>query len=81
MDDLVKVQFDLPAERIRDIEAKMELTGTATRKDYFNNALTLLDWALTEKYKGHTIASVDERNNKMKELVMPILSAAAAAAK
>ena len=73
---LVKIQFDLPAKRVEEIEKLMELTRTATRKDYFNNALTLLEWAIRERYMGNTIASVDEQKGKIKELVMPILNAA-----
>ncbi|MGA9769968.1 MAG: hypothetical protein WBV94_13070 [Blastocatellia bacterium] len=70
----VKIQFDLPADRAREVEEMMKLTGVTSRKDLFNNALTLLEWAIGEIYKGNTITSVDEKNKIFRELVMPILS-------
>ena len=80
-DSTVKIQFELPGARVKDLEALMSLTGITTRKDLFNNALSLLEWAIRESYLGNMIASVDEKNEKFKQLVMPILSSAAKAAK
>ena len=80
-DETVKIQFELPLAKVKEIDALMSLTGVTTRKDYFNNALALLEWAIREKYLGNNIASVNEQQKKFKELVMPILSHAAKAAK
>jgi hypothetical protein len=52
------------------LDRLMEETRLSTRKDLFNNALTLLMWAIKAKMAGRIIASVDERQN-IRELVMP----------
>ena len=75
-----KIQFELPIEKVREMEEMMRLTGITTRKEFFNNALTLLAWAIHEMYMGNIIASIDEKNKKFKEVVMPILANAAKAA-
>lgn len=51
----------------------MEKINLRTRKDLFNNALTLLEWAVKEKSAGRTIASIDDESKSVKELLMPIL--------
>ena len=49
-----------------------EATGVKSKKDLINNALTLLEWAFKEREAGRTIVSLDEKEMKYKELVMPI---------
>lgn len=73
----VRIQFELPENKVRELEQLMEESGTATRKDLFNNALTLLEWALNESKRGNVIASINEQEHKYEELHMPILSAVA----
>jgi hypothetical protein len=51
----------------------MKETGVATRKDFFNQALSLLVWAIKERKKGRIIASVDEARKDFSEVVMPVL--------
>ena len=70
---ITRIQFELSEDRNKELEALMEKTGTRTKKDLFNNALTLLEWAVKEKRTGRIIASVDERGKKYKEIVMPVL--------
>ena len=70
---MTRIQFELSEDRNKELEALMEKTGTRTKKDLFNNALTLLEWAVKEKRSGRIIASVDEREKKFKEIVMPAL--------
>ncbi len=70
---MTRIQFELSEDRNKELEALMEKTGTRTKKDLFNNALTLLEWAVKEKRTGRIIASVDERGKKYKEIVMPVL--------
>ena len=72
---MVRIQFDLPDEKVKELEALMEEAQIMTRRDLFNNALTLFEWAIQECRSGRTIASVDEHNKKYKELVMPALAA------
>ena len=68
-----RIQFELPEDKVRDLEELMKEAGISTRKDLFNNALTLLEWIVKEKKSGRIIASIDEENGKFKELVIPML--------
>jgi hypothetical protein len=72
---MVRIQFELPEEKVKELEAIMAEARITTKKDLFNNALTLWEWAVQERQNGRTIASVDEDNKKYKELVMPALLA------
>lgn len=71
----IRWQIDVPEERDREIEDLMKECGISTKKELFNNAVTLLKWAIEEKRKGRIIASVEEEGKKYRELQMPILSA------
>ena len=70
---MVRIQLDLPEEQVKELDALMEKTKLSTRKELFNNALTLLQWAVKAKQAGRVIASLDEESGKAKELVMPAL--------
>jgi hypothetical protein len=69
-----RVQFELPENKIKELETLMEEAGIRTKKDLFNNALSLLEWAIKERREGRIIASIDEKNHKYKEVIMPLLS-------
>jgi hypothetical protein len=70
-----RIQFDLPDDKVAELEKLMAESGIKTKKEFFNNALTLFEWAIKERKAGKTIASVDEKTNRYKELLMPALSA------
>ena len=67
---MVRIQLDLPDDQVAELDKLMEETRLTTRKDLFNNALTLFWWAAKAKKAGRIIASVDE-NEQIRELVMP----------
>jgi hypothetical protein len=67
---MVRLQLDLPDDQVAELDMLMEETRLSTRKDLFNNALTLFMWAVKAKRAGRIIASVDEGQN-IRELVMP----------
>lgn len=75
--DTTRVQLVLPAERVRMLDQLAAEAGLATRKDLFNNALTLLVWAVGEVKRGRAIASIDESKQRFTELRMPMLDAVA----
>ena len=77
MNTLHRIQFELPTQKVRDLERLMEESGIQTKRELFNNALTLLEWAAKQRKLGRVIASIDEKNGKYFELQMPILSAIA----
>jgi metal-responsive CopG/Arc/MetJ family transcriptional regulator len=74
---VVRIQLDIPDDQVKALDALMEEVGVATRKELFNNALALFDWAVRERKLGRIIASVNEDEKKMKELMMPSLETAA----
>jgi hypothetical protein len=55
------------------IEQLKLLTGLKTNKEFFNNAVTLFDWAVLQVMVGRTLVSLDEEKTKANELVMPSL--------
>ena len=71
--EVVRIQLDLPQRQVRELESLMALTGVATRKDFFNGALSLMVWAIRERQKGRIIASIDETTDRYKEIIMPML--------
>jgi len=72
--ETVRVQLDLPVERIDDMESIIAKTGMTTRKDLFENALALFEWAVEQRQQGRIIASIDEATNNYREVVMPGLA-------
>jgi hypothetical protein len=77
---MTRIQIDFSGDRIKQIEALVEESGLPTKKDFFNNAVTLLAWAMREVKAGRTIASVDEERNRYKEILLPALENVAALA-
>jgi hypothetical protein len=56
----------------KDIEELTDITGS--RKALFDNAITLLQWALNKVEKGHIVGSLDPEKDNFVELEMPIFS-------
>jgi len=74
MSNMVRFNLEMSKEefdRIGDLGERVGLT----RIEIFNEALTLLDWAIQEARTGRVIASVDPKNQTSKELLFPILEA------
>lgn len=69
----VRVQLDLPQTQVKELDFLMEQTGVSTRKDFINNALSLLVWAIKQKKQGRIIAAVDEEGKTYQEVIMPML--------
>ena len=74
MKKMVRIQIEMPEDKVKGIESLMELSGIRTKKELFNVALSLFQWALKERGAGRIIASVDEEKDKYKEIVLPILT-------
>ena len=72
--NMKRIQFELPEEKVAELERLMDESGIKTRKDLLNNALMLLEMAIKERKEGRTLVSVDEKKNRYKEVLMPILS-------
>jgi len=72
MNKKVKFQFEMPEVNANRLEDLASQAGVA-KKDIINNALTILEWAIGEVQAGRIIASVDESNDRYREMVMPLL--------
>ena len=70
---MVRIQLDLPDEQVAELDERMAETKLRTRKELFNNALTLFDWAVKQKKAGRVIAAIDDSQDIVKELLMPAL--------
>ena len=70
----MRVQIDLPAERVTQIKTMMEELGIKRYSDLFDNALTAFQWLITERRRGRTIGSSD-CDGKSYVLVMPVVEA------
>jgi len=73
----VRLQLDLDEAGKEQLFQLEGLTGLNTHTDFFNAAVTLLDWAVQERQRGRIIASLDEKSMNYKELQMPPLERAA----
>ena len=69
----MRIQLDLDETGMKWLDSLEKATGTRTHKELFNNALTLLEWALTQRRMGRIVASLDESSKNYKELQMPAL--------
>jgi murein L,D-transpeptidase YcbB/YkuD len=71
---LTRLQFELSAEKLDEIDRLRREGGFENRKDLLNNAVTLLKWAMKHAEEGHAVAAIDEKSTKYFELQMPFLS-------
>lgn len=78
--DKVRVQLDLNPQQMAFVNALMADGGFDTRKDLFNNAVTLFGWAVQEARHGHVIGALDRNTKEFTVVNMPVLSYAAAIA-
>ena len=70
----VRIQFEIPEDRLEGLDELMEKAGMRTRTEMFNNATTLLRWAIRQREEGRAVASVDHENKTVREIEMPIFS-------
>lgn len=69
----MRMEIALDDAGIQLIEELKILTGLKTNKDFFNNAVTLFDWAVVQEMLGRTLVSLDELKGDPQRLVMPSL--------
>lgn len=73
MSNKSRVQFDVIKPQLERIDSLMKECGITSRKDYFDNALTLFEWAIEESKKGHIIATVDIQAANYNPVLLPVL--------
>jgi hypothetical protein len=72
-----RIQFDLLPERVVELDQLMTFCDLKTRKDLFDNAMTLFEWAVEEVRKGNQIAAYDRKNDHVEIVRLPVLDNAA----
>lgn len=79
----MRVQFELTDEKAKELDAFMSAIGVTTKKDLFENSLSLLEWAVKEIQANpdRVIGSIDEKKDTYKELQMTVFSNARSHAK
>jgi len=73
----MRIQLDVDEKGVQLLDWLKGQTNSKTQKELFNNAMTLLTWAVKQRSQGRIIASLDEQNENYKELQMPALEYAA----
>ncbi|MGC9947279.1 MAG: hypothetical protein ABSF64_12995 [Bryobacteraceae bacterium] len=68
----MRMNFELPEERVNELKALQAETGSDSMKELFNNALTMLEWAIKEVKHGNEIAAVNG-DNVYRVFVTPLL--------
>lgn len=71
--NMKRYQIDMSPQGVARINELKEFTGARTNKDIFDEALTLLDWAVVQVRSGRLIASIDDDKKLYRELAMPCL--------
>jgi len=67
----VRIQFDLADEKWDDLTKLMDRLRLDTRKDLFNNALAILEWAVDQVDEQRLVCSIPKDEHSYRELVMP----------
>lgn len=75
-----RIQIELSAQKYAEFEQLLKDCGFETKKDFFNNVMTLLKWAVRHVKEGHSVAAVDDGNKRYFELQMPFLEHVASTA-
>jgi hypothetical protein len=66
-----KVVIELSSQAIENIERLMRENNISSEKVFFNCALTVFEWILSENKTGRTIASFDRKKKVFKEIALP----------
>lgn len=69
----MRVQFDISDNRVDDLNALQEKTQVTTRKDVFENAVAIFEWAVKQRAKGRLIGAYCEKTKEFFEITMPAL--------
>lgn len=72
---MVRLQLDINERQLKELESLMQECDIRTKKDLFNNAITLLKWAVNKRKSGYQIVAVNSDTDNYIELEMPALCA------
>lgn len=74
-DQRLRIQFELTAAMLKEVDELVERGAFESRRDLFNSAYDLLQWAIEETTKGRLIAAVDEESGIYTAIHLPALAA------
>lgn len=73
MANLARIQLEIPADQLKELESLQELLGIRTKKELINAAIGLLEWNVRQKRQGRVIMSVNHDEKSYRELSFPPL--------
>jgi len=65
-----RIQYEITDKQEKALIDLMSKTGIRTKKELLSEALTFLEWAISEKEMGKIIVSLDEMNKQYKEVIL-----------
>lgn len=70
-----RINLEIKESKLEEIEKLIEIGDLSTRKQFFENAITLLKWSMRAKQSGKSVGFLGD-NNMFHEIVMPVLESA-----
>jgi len=68
-----RLELAFDDDGVKVIDELKQLTGLRTNREFFNNVITLFDWAVLQMMLGRSVVSLDDRKSDPKLLLMPSL--------
>jgi hypothetical protein len=69
----MRLNFEMSEERVITLKELQAETGSESMKELFNNALTMLEWAVKEVRRGNEIAAVNPEQQVHRVFITPLL--------
>lgn len=69
----IKISIILDEEKKNQLETLMAQAGIRTKKELFENAMTLMKWVINQKQAGSIVGAMDEKGDFFKEFCMPAI--------
>jgi len=69
-----RVQFDIIKDRLDRIDDLIDEVHMGSRKEFFDNALSLFEFIIRQEQKGMTSALVNEITGQYSPLLLPALT-------
>jgi hypothetical protein len=71
--DFKRIVLEFSPGRVQELESMRQKLGMENRKDLFNYALGLLEWAIAKREEGFVIMVGNHEENRFIEISMPAL--------
>lgn len=72
----VRVQLDMTPRQVEQVDRLCRDAALRSRRELFDHALTLFEWAVAESGKGNRIAAVHSDSGEYDAVILPSLAAA-----